>query len=505
VVFMKESDMRFSYCLVLGLTVALVSGCSHCDHCRNSIQKRFAGRHSVYQQSVGDRGYTLDSPIAPCACGNAPTRYEHFAPPVVEMGVSELNAPVEPETSIVEPETPIVVPELPSSRLQENNGGAPKLEGTFEPAKDDTGFLSPSRLTPRKLILPPGQPQVAESPVSRLLPESTALEPNRSNLVPPVDGQNVSVLQRDRKRLNATLVSSRKNPTDTPRVIHEAKPVPLGLIIDGQADEVEISKTQRPEFAEQPQSNVVLQSRPDPTRPDSSVFGTDQEPAPQHLSVADASTVDHYGLPDGSTVPFEQLPPIQGARRNVPLGFPTADESRLEEPPLDNLVPNFRSLPEMSPKDDKFTSTTSYQAPTRDETYGHRASDFIEVQNSNGRPSQPDDLKAIQQRVDSVFRIVPGSSAPPVRQVQILRLRAATPLDQTAKIPPIVSINVDELIIVRGGIHPDVKSPLENVESPYSTIPSRPIFDEKRLESSIRGLSARPDSESTTKPTTIER
>ncbi len=89
--------------------------------------------------------------------------------------------------------------------------------------------------------------------------------------------------------------------------------------------------------------------------------------------------------------------------------------------PKTGLSPDFQSLPAMKPQADKFTTKTSYQSPAGNQTWGNNVSDFIEVVNPNDRVARPQSNHT-ESKVDSVFRVVQGSNAPPIKQVQILRM-----------------------------------------------------------------------------------
>lgn len=114
----------------------------------------------------------------------------------------------------------------------------------------------------------------------------------------------------------------------------------------------------------------------------------------------------------------------------------------------------------------------------------------------------PSDVGSSTVSRDNELKIVEAIGQP--EQVQVLRLRATTPLDQDAHIPPKVSFKSFMKPVIVRHVHPEVDLPSANRARIIANNQVLPTFDEERLEASIHGLSSRPP-EGETETDTIDR
>ena len=342
------------------------------------------------------------------------------------------------------------------------------------------------------------------------------------------------------KRIKAMQISSSKviAPPERvqPKILDAVRPVPYAVIQENQTEPVEIQREMLPAKSEINYSPAIDKSQ------DINVLSAPvvlrAVPVDNHIlndrrRVADARAVDAYGFPSAGRVEFKSLPSLDGESKDQPPVYYSTDQTPFEMPPLDQRIPDphdsdshttIQALPSIE-DGDTFTTATSYQVPMDgDASVLSEQSNAIDCglmdnQMSILEMNQTDDaeqpaanpsaslLRILPPaRVDSEVYYQPKSKDNLFRlgafesdsnsknaqlktdqQLRILRMRATTPLDQHAVVPPQVSIkSVVNPIFVRHR-HPEAQAAID-AEANKLRMKSRPIFDTERLEASIRGL-----------------
>jgi hypothetical protein len=533
-------QFRITFCLVLGLTVALAGGCSCGERCRLPLLHRFCGAMTELAPSSSCDGCNT-------ALGVDDTWYADKSPapePVFEASEKMDAEPAPPNPDRPAPELPDV-PKPPSKELK-NGDVSPKLPELKRaaPPIDDNGYNAPAKSIPaRSLAGPPLENELDPSQSITITPESiadplqlpaetnpSAVSSNRRSVAKPVEPvvplktvqneiapankkpttlmqsqsnpQDVSVANQPIKKIKATAISTSKNVFESP-VLKEATPESDG-VNNEESLKIQHERLPAKSFDSEAAAPIVLRAVPTERH-----IVTDRR-------IADRRGIGGLGLPTTDTVAFKDLPTLEeDATSDAPVNFSTPDE-HFEEPPSDSripeieLVPQYRSLPPMEPGQDGFTKPTSYQVPVENTASALLTAmsavdaEMVDQDSSHNLKKNEIQSSAIAQLIPHRSRVKIVNTKPTAGQVRILRLRAATPIDREQSIAPIVSIkSIMEPVIVRS-VHPDANLPTLNLETAVPGIQAPSVLDEDRLGASIRGLSSRPEAEQTGSKT-IER
>ncbi len=367
---------------------------------------------------------------------------------------------------------------------------------------------------------------------------SAPIPPIATESIPKVDVPTAGLSSADEpssstKRIRAIPISSKKynvQPEATqPVILDEVRPVPFNVTPKLPVEPFEYQREMLPAKSEFQISPIVLKAFP----------------VPNHIHndrrVADARGVDAYGLPNADRVEFRPLPSLGSEPVDeTPVYFST-DEAPFEMPPVDQRIPepdshsnqiNSTEIQNLldAQSEDTFTTATSYQVPMDNEIDAATGKSGPNV-GSDKSPAginapigvQPIGVQPVETRTtagNSLLRIVPplesngdvyyqptdvdrvfGLGAFNVnsnpsksdvvldqsQRIRILRMRAITPLDPQAVVPPRVNFKsmVNPVFVRR--VHPEAHSFVKDgLRLPRDQ--QRPVFDTERLEASIRGV-----------------
>lgn len=502
--------MRFSFCLILGLSVTLMSGCSHCDKCRIPFLKRLNGCRVAKNTDCGCRndvigvqncavekpGYGLSYPVVPNPylspvsqpeTGVIPTQPSHqLRAGKQELGAANTNAPSDKDTASFQPR-----PSQGETEFRVDSVSPPKSENLAARETAD----------PDQLLLP----QLGRT-LPILYPEPPAHQ------VEPATGGDITSIPRPLRALRASsatkvpeppMVGGANNtPSDTnnEEVTHQPE---TETEFDYQQDTIEepidFRKSPLPAGNGYP---IVLRARPtEGYRANNSATGN--------------SPVSASDLANSKTFYFQELPPVEGNQVDRELVFPSTNHLPFEEPSRFNETQGIKALPALnelrnggsafkSESQGLITSATSYQTEFTDTVASGKASgSFEEVGNTDasenaigedvysgsayGQVGARGGIATSSQSADrSSFTIVQTPISQRLEHLQILRLRAVTPQDRAAVVPPVVNLGFAEPVILRGGMHPDVLLPIVKREPVAPR--NQPWPNANRLEASRRGL-----------------
>ena len=523
---------RFTSNLVLGLAVVMIGGCSCGERCRIPLLAKL-------QTGMNRKPCDCDNcstTRVDCADGNRFIVNEPwYADQAVQSDqvtdMQQLEAPPEQEDLPERP--PLEQPDVPQPPSKELKNGAknPKLPD-IKPAVTPDGDgaanpslpMEPTRSTmlapvvediqqPITFILDKNQESLSQDRNSVLTedfngPSTELVEPHASKGIASVENQldetldalqedevkheGLNVLKKSGRVIKAVPISTSKTLTPT----HQSEEFQPEEAVPGSAEERygfdDLQLETLPAKSFDVPVPIVLRAVPNVNH------------AAIVNRVADLRGNDHFGQPVDETV-FNDLPKLdEGEVQEQPVDFSDSD-TPFEEPPADNRIPDFepvsqfQSQPEIESESKGFTKPTSYQVPMEND-----ASVLLDAASAvdcglvdhewdkntwnNRRQNQLENHSQTTQQ--SIVRIVDPKQPP--KQVQILRLRAFTPLDRKIDVPPVVSFrNVFDPVIVRG-THPEAGLPIAKQESAIPRIQARPTVNSDRLEASIRGLTSRP-------------
>ena len=464
--------MRLTY-LLLSLSLVVMSGCACDKNCRLPLLSKVFGTRTA--------NTSAESNVSSCGCDYC--RQQSESP----VETSEQLAPIT-NISAEPPQYEYVsepVQELPVLQPIQNND--------VNSFSDDLILQSPIQVEPVQQSTPEIQfknPQELEgflvpdnSPSDIVVPDNSAplLEPsnNLPGMIEPETDFETSILESPKPKIKAIPISS-------PTILNSVKPEPHKVMSEEEA--IETSTTPLPAAAEPVGQPLVLHARP--------VLNhriNNQKPTNTHWSVADASSLDQYGLPNSATIQFQELPPINQDQQKEKLNLP---QTKLPS------LPSVDEMPVVVPDENK-NQAASYSGPLTEEKNDNRPY-YVQNPSSRGQATSSSTKNA-----DPMAKIVSAQTIEK-RRVPILRLQASTPLDHYARRQPLVSLSHIEPVIVRG-THPSVNLPEPPESRSRATItrPSdpgfRPVFDTDKLNKSFRGLSLRPKLKPKTKLGTIER
>ncbi len=480
-------QFRITSCLVLGLTVSLVGGCSWGERCRLPLLQGFCGG------LISNPGFMGNGPTDPGSCPgqyHSPTTGQETWSSADSSGpdsTGQFSEDPAPAESLLQPERPpMELPEapLPLNRDLEDGDEIPQPpeSGRAVPSVDNVESNT-SGVSPSAQVMT-GAPVVEEQEQVQSVTQDSNNQDNSKN------------------RTKATSISTSKIVPESP-VLEEAIPVSDPF---SRAPSLETDRETLPAKAFEMTVPAPIVLRAVPTR----------NHVISDCRIADQRGIGSSGLPTKDAMAFKDLPTLnEKTTSDRPVYSSTSDSPFVESQASDRLpeidpVRQNQSQPQMELAPDEFTKSAGYHVPTE-----NNASRLLKstsavvggvVIQDEDHPLERNKTRADQtlDRITQRSRLKIASPNPPFAQVQILRMRATTPIDRHEPVSPIVSIkSVADPVIVRN-VFPESELPMAGVESAIPRIQAWPSFDDDRLEASIRGLSSRPSVDQA-RSTTIDR
>lgn len=441
---------RISACLILGLTVAIVGGCSGFGH----------PSHRANFRSNGEGLFGYPSQPDGCIATTAANVEQELAQP--ERPPLEMPCALQPQ--IEELNNRQDNPQPPELELNEGTSSDPRVDSSFSQSRSLTGE--------------PATPDQVELSASEF-----------------------SVLNNSTRRVNATPVSTSK------QFIEPLEQEVYGPDLHGAVEEpLEFQREMLPakSFDTTEPAPLVLRAVPN------------ENHIVHDRRLADKRGVASFGLPTTNNVEFKRLPCLEEDETTDGQNYPSTLDAPFANPSVDKgsrnikTAPQNQSIPKMETGLDGFTKSTSYLAPSENSPSSLLlAAATVEaavakLKPDDGPKKDTPPIGAISQLIRQKSRVKIVNPKKPVEQVQILRMRASTPLDRQNQVPPLVSIkSIMEPVIVRN-IHPDASPPVASLESSSPHVQPPPFFKQDPLKDSTPDLSTR-HSNKPKDPETIDR